>query len=292
MMLQWGTYRDASDQTSLSRIWGGIHPPVDDIPGRIMGDYIGKEAYALAKAYFDGLAILRYDNFLIQVESETCAGANNGSISVEAEDYYDYVAMVDGKEYDFNNSLSIGDLSPGSYQFCLGIKGNSEAVQCYELVVPEVDPFQVSAELNELGGSPIVEIDIESGTAPFFVEINEELKGQFDTNKFDVSVEDGDRLRVYSSRLCEGEFSETVNIVPAILLHPNPAASEALIQLKAVDEDVEIGIYTLSGRLIHQGTYNSRETQIRLPLDQIANGIYLVRVKQAGIEQVLKLVKN
>jgi len=25
--LQWATYRDASDQSSLSRIWGGIHPP-------------------------------------------------------------------------------------------------------------------------------------------------------------------------------------------------------------------------------------------------------------------------
>ena len=37
VLLQWATYRDASDQTSLSRIWGGIHPPVDDIPGRIIG---------------------------------------------------------------------------------------------------------------------------------------------------------------------------------------------------------------------------------------------------------------
>ena len=36
--LQWATYRDASDQTSLSRIWGGIHPPADDIPGRIIGE--------------------------------------------------------------------------------------------------------------------------------------------------------------------------------------------------------------------------------------------------------------
>ena len=34
LTLQWATYRDASNQTSLSRIWGGIHPPADDIPGR------------------------------------------------------------------------------------------------------------------------------------------------------------------------------------------------------------------------------------------------------------------
>jgi len=54
MVLQWATYRDASDQCSLSRIWGGIHPPADDIPGRLIGDKIGKGAYAFAKEYFDG----------------------------------------------------------------------------------------------------------------------------------------------------------------------------------------------------------------------------------------------
>ncbi len=54
MVLQWATYRDASDQCSLSRIWGGIHPPADDIPGRLIGEKIGKGAYAFAKEYFDG----------------------------------------------------------------------------------------------------------------------------------------------------------------------------------------------------------------------------------------------
>jgi hypothetical protein len=50
--LQWATYADASDQTSLSRIWGGIHPPFDDIPGRKIGAIVGKEAFRLARTYF------------------------------------------------------------------------------------------------------------------------------------------------------------------------------------------------------------------------------------------------
>jgi len=53
--LQWATYRDASDQTSLSRIWGGIHPPADDIPGRIIGERIGLNAFTRAESYFLGL---------------------------------------------------------------------------------------------------------------------------------------------------------------------------------------------------------------------------------------------
>jgi hypothetical protein len=52
--LQWATYRDASDQTSLSRIWGGIHPPADDIPGRHIGIELGANAFELAEKYFYG----------------------------------------------------------------------------------------------------------------------------------------------------------------------------------------------------------------------------------------------
>ena len=52
IQLQWATYRDASDQTSLSRIWGGIHPPVDDVPGRLIGIEIGIDAFHYAKEYF------------------------------------------------------------------------------------------------------------------------------------------------------------------------------------------------------------------------------------------------
>ncbi len=53
--LQWATYQDASDQTSLSRIWGGIHPPIDDIKGRIIGEKIGEESFDLAQQYFSSI---------------------------------------------------------------------------------------------------------------------------------------------------------------------------------------------------------------------------------------------
>jgi hypothetical protein len=54
MTLQWATYQDASDQCSLSRIWGGIHPPADDIPGRLIGEQIGINAFDAAVTYFNG----------------------------------------------------------------------------------------------------------------------------------------------------------------------------------------------------------------------------------------------
>ncbi|MEM1215417.1 MAG: MopE-related protein [Bacteroidota bacterium] len=64
--LQWATYRDASDQCSLSRIWGGIHPPIDDIPGRRIGIEIGTDGFVKARSLFyndaDGDGFFSYED--------------------------------------------------------------------------------------------------------------------------------------------------------------------------------------------------------------------------------------
>jgi cysteine-rich repeat protein len=49
--LQWATYYDAADECSLSRIYGGIHPPADDIPGRLIGATVGADAFERAVSY-------------------------------------------------------------------------------------------------------------------------------------------------------------------------------------------------------------------------------------------------
>jgi hypothetical protein len=57
MSLQFASYFDASDQASLSRIFGGIHPPADDLAGRRIGHEIGPDAWALALSYFNGAVV-------------------------------------------------------------------------------------------------------------------------------------------------------------------------------------------------------------------------------------------
>jgi hypothetical protein len=56
VVLQWATYQDAADETSISRIYGGIHPRADDIPGRFMGYEIGHQAFNHALQFFNGVA--------------------------------------------------------------------------------------------------------------------------------------------------------------------------------------------------------------------------------------------
>jgi Domain of unknown function (DUF6851) len=57
VVLEWATYYDAADQAGVSRLYGGIHIAADDFGGRRIGSQCGKEAWALARRYFDGSAL-------------------------------------------------------------------------------------------------------------------------------------------------------------------------------------------------------------------------------------------
>lgn len=121
MTLQWATYRDASDQTSLSRIWGGIHPPIDDIKGRIIGHEIGNEAFDLALDYFEGNT-LNVDTFDLSqgVSLYPVPFSNQLDISSNA-DYDIQIFSSDGKlvhENSINlghNTMFLDDLNSGFY---------------------------------------------------------------------------------------------------------------------------------------------------------------------------------
>ncbi len=111
VVLQWATYIDASDQTSLSRIYGGIHPPADDIPGRKIGIEIAKDVIELAESIFfvdeDADGFYNYqdcddnDASINPSMSETCDGIDNNCSGVidEGLQLYTYYLDNDGDGY-------------------------------------------------------------------------------------------------------------------------------------------------------------------------------------------------
>ena len=102
--LQWAKYADASDQTSLSRIWGGIHPPADDLPGRYMGLEIGPEAFTEARRYYNGLkscpadfkpdgTLNFYDvsGYIVTFLADDLLADMNGDLQLDAMDVLDFL---------------------------------------------------------------------------------------------------------------------------------------------------------------------------------------------------------
>jgi len=125
--LQWATYRDASDQCSLSRIWGGIHPPADDIPGRRMGIVIGDKAIQKANFYFDGES----EEDVFSIENKTAIYPNpiryGENLRVEIDNPFQEIfitnilqQVVYSKRVDgFYMNIPTENLTPGVYAVVL-----------------------------------------------------------------------------------------------------------------------------------------------------------------------------
>ena len=122
--LQWATYRDASDQTSLSRIWGGIHPPIDDIPGRRLGADIGVQAFNLATDYFNGDVLGVEENELIsQIKLypnpvlNILQIAHPNTFTIQKIEVFDMASrkVISEENKKLQPAISVGDLTDGVY---------------------------------------------------------------------------------------------------------------------------------------------------------------------------------
>ena len=136
VVLQWATYRDASDQTSLSRIWGGIHPPADDIPGRFIGQKVADDTFAFALPYFQANLDIEQIDYTEQkvypnpsLNQEFFITNTNFIDIIEVFDISGRIIEISERNYDTNNGttrIKLRNVVTGFY--ILRINGNSTMI--------------------------------------------------------------------------------------------------------------------------------------------------------------------
>ncbi|OCB71589.1 Por secretion system C-terminal sorting domain-containing protein [Flavobacterium glycines] len=266
-------------------------------------NYIGRSQYSdsLLNAKVDDFKVYNYaltaqeiaqltlanDNFVIESVGESCPDKNNGKITITASADYTYSAKVNGIVYSFTNkTLSLPNLEPKTYDICITVaEANFE--QCYSVVVPESAAITAKTVVT----SDKLQVDIQSGTAPYQVSVNGQL--QFETNNtgFEVAVAPGDLLEVSTAKVCEGVLSKKITLYDVATASPNPTSGEFDIYLPTNDSKVAIGIYTIDGKLLSKRDYLIENGKVHLNIEKEATGIYLVRVDSNPLETI-KIIKK
>jgi hypothetical protein len=299
--LQWATYRDASDQCSLSRIWGGIHPPVDDIPGRLIGLVIGPEVFELAESYFyndeDGDGAYSYcdcnddDNTIYPGAPELCDGKDNDcndlvDDGIPVFTYYldadndgygdaaftldtcDVLAPVGYADNDLDCDDSNDMINPDAVEVCDEIDNN-----CNGMIDDGLTVYSYFVDNDNDGfGNADMQLDTCADTAPMGYVINDE-----DCDDENETVYPG------APELADGIDNDCNGIVDAVVefeaegweVYPNPVL-DVLIAEQDFFTNGMYQILSVDGKLLKTGAVNFAGQQGQVDFKGIPEGSYMI----------------
>lgn len=78
-----------------------------------------------------------------------------------------------------------------------------------------------------------------------------------------------------------------------LLVYPNPFESGVVVNLnEAVSEAIDVYLFDMQGRLVHQRQYDQNQNPLVIPLEEFAQGGYFIKVQSGQQQQVKQLLKR
>jgi len=258
----------------------------DDNDGVMNNVDICPDTIAGAMVDATGCFVLSSNNFNIEVIGETCPNKDNGQLIIKTSETYNYVTTIDGTLYNFTTDLTVEDLAPSTYNFCITIPEESYE-QCF--VVEVVEGTTISGKSSVTTGK--VSVTIEEGTVPYTIYVNG--KELFNTASpiFNIDVKHGDLIEVKTAVSCEGVYSKIITLLKELVVYPNPTKGSFEISLPASEKEVVIELYTIQSQLIFIKTYPVIYGKVQLNIENQPTGLYIAKV-QLDKPVILKIIKH
>ena len=101
-------------------------------------------------------------------------------------------------------------------------------------------------------------------------------------------------LRVKTDRECQGIYEETIVLTDQILIYPNPISSgELSVYLGSNEfERVEVSLFTIDGAQVMGKYYRPDNGYVRMPMNNLAKGVYLMNIKTENSLLNSKILKR
>ena len=213
------------------------------------------------------------NNFAIQAIGETCAEMDNGKLIIKGGATHDYVATINGINYDFNKNKTIEGLSPGVYDLCIDVVGESYK-QCYQINIEEAVSLTGKISVNKQSAM----VSVESGEGPYKVIKNGEQVLETYQSNFSIDVNHGDDIQIKSKAACQGELLKTINLLENLKAYPNPTSGLFELFIPNGIENIDLEVYNIQSQLIVSKTYTVSGGKVKLSLEDKPNGMYFVKV--------------
>ena len=234
------------------------------------------------------------DNFLVQIESETCRGNNDGFVQITTSNSaLMYSAVLDDgsstRDLDFSESGIFAGLSAGTYTLCITATDGMVNFQetCFDIQITEPEPLSVFA----LQESNVVSLTL-GGASLYNVELNG-LVTQTENTGIQLDLKEGlNTLKVFTNLPCQGTYSATFVVGSIGILYPNPVGEETRLFLNEQTGDVNIKVFSTTGSLVMEDDEKVDGNELVLDFSGLATGTYYLRVEGEGYKEVFKMAKR
>jgi len=239
---------------------------------------------------------LPFNNFNVLTRGESCIASNNGSVSINATENFNYTATLSGGNApivnDFTDMTSFEGLEAGEYTICITLAENGEYENCFDINIHEPEALSVSSKVSSLDSE--VTLDL-SGGDEYFITLNDKV---FSTkeNKITLPLKHVEsKLTIQTDKLCQGEHTETILLSSEVFIYPNPIEEGDLtIFLGNLSKrEVELSLFNTGGTsTVFKKSIQVSDNSVRFNVDRLATGIYILNIKTDDKLLTYKIIRK
>lgn len=237
---------------------------------------------------------LPMDNFLVEINSETCRNNNDGSILITPTNTsLNYTAVLDNGSTPLNSNFSSSgifeNLNAGTYSLCISATDGTINYRetCFDIVLTEPQPLSVNASAE---GS-IASVSMTGGNL-YNVELNGVVT-QTENSQIQLNLKNGlNTLRVSTNLPCQGTFQKTFVVGSIGVLYPNPIGEETKLFLNELTGSIKMQVFSVTGRLVMEDVKTIRGNELIMDFSSLSVGTYYLRVEGEGFNDTFKMIRR
>ena len=191
---------------------------------------------------------------------------------------------LDGKRLPNGNNADFYSLIEGDdSRYAIQILGDFEGNETLSLGIEIVETMVCQISIHDLEGI------FNTGQTIYLEDLYTNTIHNLNTSDYTFATEVGeaieDRFRI---RFTENTTGITENLLNKILVYPNPSNAIFNLALNGIDQDIQLEISDLAGKIIQSTTHIPTEIgNHQLDLSNLASGIYFLKIK-SNEQQVIK----
>ncbi|WP_075602711.1 carbohydrate-binding protein [Saccharicrinis aurantiacus] len=272
-------YDQNGNEIAVSEIWELANGNISS-DGLFVGEEIG--TYTI-KASVEDI----YANCIITVVEKP---TDQGSILIEAEDYFEMSGIQTENTSDIGGGLNVGWIDNSDW---MGYHVNIPSKGIYTI------EYRVASEnggaefqLEEFGGGTVFgTISVpKTGNWQSWTSVSHDVTLNAGNLELAIAVTKSgfnfNWMKIIPSGLKNGAISTSAQIIehPNFEIYPNPATDR--INIKGLSEVTQLEVYNLTGNKVAQHFGNS------IDLSSLQNGIYILRFTYNGEAYLFKFIKK